>query len=52
MNDFAKGAIEALAWTRTVLEKTGSTKAKQQVEKALDTILDTISEDFPIRITV
>ena len=46
MNDFAKGAIETLAWTRTVLKKTGSTKALRQIEKALDTILESVATDF------
>jgi hypothetical protein len=47
MNDRAAGAIEALAWTRTVIE---NAKAKQQIEKVLDAILKCVAIDFHDRV--
>ena len=49
MNDRAQGVVEALAWTITVLQKTGPVKARKQIEEALNTILEGVAEDFHAR---
>jgi len=51
MKDFAMGAIESLAWIKTVLEEARSVgEAKRQLEKVLSDLLKGSAADFPARV--
>ena len=53
MNDFARGAIEALAWTKTVLEEASSVRqVKRQLEEVLSDLLKGSVADFPTRVKI
>lgn len=51
MNDYARGALEALSWVRELLRRVGNLEAaRREVEDALEDIMQGVGVDFRHRL--
>jgi hypothetical protein len=46
MNDYSKGALEALVWAKTLLERSNTDKAMKEINDAIITLHYGIALDF------